>query len=68
MSVVNVCGLQVGGHINISFLGRPKLKLEVVGDIKESISPNDICKDLPRMVGQRNFSNITISNAVRYLK
>ena len=31
MSVVNVCGLQVGGHINISFLGRPKLKLEVVG-------------------------------------
>ena len=31
MSVVNVCGLQVGDHINISFLGRPKLKLEVVG-------------------------------------
>ena len=31
VSVVNVCGLQVGDHINISFLGRPKLKLEVVG-------------------------------------
>ena len=31
MSVVNICGLQVGDHINISFLGRPKLKLEVVG-------------------------------------
>ena len=31
MSVVNVCGLQVGDHISISFLGRPKLKLEVVG-------------------------------------
>ena len=31
-SVVNVCGLQVGDDcINISFLGRPKLKLEVVG-------------------------------------
>ena len=31
VSVVNICGLQVGDHINISFLGRPKLKLEVVG-------------------------------------
>ena len=31
VSVVNVCGLQVGDHISISFLGRPKLKLEVVG-------------------------------------
>ena len=32
MSVVNICGLQVGDDcINISFLGRPKLKLEVVG-------------------------------------
>ena len=31
MSVVNICGLQVGDHISISFLGRPKLKLEVVG-------------------------------------
>ena len=31
VSVVNICGLQVGDHISISFLGRPKLKLEVVG-------------------------------------
>ena len=31
-SVVNICGLQVGDdRINISFLGQPKLKLEVVG-------------------------------------
>ena len=31
-SVVNICGLQLGDdRINISFLGRPKLKLEVVG-------------------------------------
>ena len=31
-SVVNICGLQVGdASINISFLGQPKLKLEVVG-------------------------------------
>ena len=31
-SVVNFCGLQVGDdRINISFLGQPKLKLEVVG-------------------------------------
>ena len=31
-SVVNICGLQVGDdRINISFLGRPRLKLEVVG-------------------------------------
>ena len=31
-SVVNICGLQDGDdRINISFLGQPKLKLEVVG-------------------------------------
>ena len=34
---------------------------EAICDIKESISPNDICKDLPRIVGQRNFLH-SISN------
>lgn len=41
---------------------------EAIGDIKESISPNDICKDLPRMVGQRNFSKNDISSTLRYFK
>ena len=67
------------GYILVSLMGRrlpwqgirkatKVQRNEAIGDIKESISPNDICKDLPRMVGQRNLSNTTISNAVRYLK
>ena len=41
---------------------------EAIADIKESISPNDICKNLPRDVGQRTrdaFYRIEISVTIK---